>query len=451
MTYSDALCFLGESRRFGMKLGLDPMRAMARALGDPQRGLKFIHLAGTNGKGSTAAFCESILRAEGFRVGLYTSPHLVSVRERIQINREPIAKADFAEGMEAVRRAMEETRHGATFFEITTALALWNFAREKVDWVVWETGLGGRFDATNIVQPEVCIITNIGLDHQKYLGESLREIAVEKAGIIKPGVPVVSAVEPGEAAEVIRERSRAEGCALTLVQREMEVNDLGLRNNRQMARIDGTEFALGLIGPHQVLNAACAVEAMWQLRLRGTQHAEELYRISDAAIARGLENTVWSGRFEILSEQPLVVLDGAHNPAGVRKLIETWRNFLAARFGPDAAEVEARAHLVYASVADKDISEMAQLLRPLARQVSLVRLANDRGAEPALLAQSFSGLPCACYDSVAALWRELATTRGEPILVTGSLFLIGEMLAQRHGTTEEYQLNEQLETFTTTR
>ncbi len=190
MTYPDALSYLGQARRFGMKLGLEPMRELARALGNPQESLRFIHLAGTNGKGSTAAFCESCLRAAGFRVGLYTSPHLVSVRERIQIDREPISEADFAEGMDVVRRAVTEQKdHEATFFELMTALALWYFAREKVDWVVWETGLGGRLDATNIVQPEVCIITNIGLDHQQYLGESLREIAAEKAGIIKPGVP----------------------------------------------------------------------------------------------------------------------------------------------------------------------------------------------------------------------------------------------------------------------
>ena len=198
MTYHDALSYLGQTRRFGMKLGLDSMFELARALGDPQKRLRFIHLAGTNGKGSTAAFCESCLRAAGYRVGLYTSPHLVGVRERIQIDRRPISEADFAEGVSVVRGAMDGQKdHEATFFELMTALALWYFEREKVDWVVWETGLGGRLDATNIVQPEVCIITNIGLDHQQYLGDSLRNIAAEKSGIIKYQAPVVSAVESG--------------------------------------------------------------------------------------------------------------------------------------------------------------------------------------------------------------------------------------------------------------
>jgi dihydrofolate synthase / folylpolyglutamate synthase len=441
MTYPDALSYLGQTRRFGMKLGLESMRELARALGDPQKRLRFIHLAGTNGKGSTAAFCESCLRAAGFRVGLYTSPHLVSVRERIQIDRVPISEEDFAEGMTIVRDAVAKSlEQEPTFFEITTALALWYFGREKVDWIVWETGLGGRLDATNIVDPAVSIITNIGLEHQQYLGESLRDIATEKAGIIKPGVPVVSAVEEGEASEVIRECSEAKECMLTLVNRDMKVETLGLNGNKQMARIGGHEFALGLIGPHQVSNAACAIAALRQLA------------ISDEAVTRGLESTDWPGRFEILSDRPLVVLDGAHNPAGTRMLVETWRAFLAARFGWSPREIDGRARLVFASVADKDISEMAELLRPLAREVSLVRLANERGAEPALLAAVFTGLPCTCYDSVADAWRDFATAGFEEVtLITGSLFLVGEMLARRQDNAGEYRLNERLEKLTGTR
>jgi dihydrofolate synthase/folylpolyglutamate synthase len=441
MTYSEALSYLGQTRRFGMKLGLEPMRELAQALGEPQKSLRFIHLAGTNGKGSTAAFCESCLRASGFRVGLYTSPHLVSVRERIQIDRTPLSEADFAEGMTIVRQAVEKQKdHETTFFELMTALALWYFAREKVDWVVWETGLGGRLDATNIVAPQLCIITNIGLDHQQYLGPSLREIAAEKAGIIKPGVPVVSAVEDGEAGEVIGEAAQANRGTLTLIHHDVKIKDRGLRGHQQVAEIDGREWTLGLIGPHQIANAACAFQAMRQLG------------ISDEAITRGLENTVWPGRFEILSEKPLIVLDGAHNPAGTKMLVETWRAFLAARLGWSPEQTNGRAHLVFASVADKDISEMAQLLRPLAGAVSLVRLENERGAEPALLAQSFSQLPCTCHDSVAALWDELASAPADKIiLITGSLFLVGEMLARRHGNAEEYRLNERLEKFTTIR
>lgn len=453
MTYPEALTYLGHARRFGMKPGLDPMRKLARELGSPQDGLRFIHLAGTNGKGSTAAFCESCLRTSGFRVGLYTSPHLVSVRERIQVDRTPISEADFVGGMTAVREAVEtRLKMEVTFFELMTALALWYFSREKVEWVVWETGLGGRLDATNIVQPEICIITNIGLDHQQYLGESVAAIAEEKAGIIKPRVPVISAVDPGEAAEVIARRAKSEGSRLTLVQRDMKVEDLGQRGHRQIARIDGHEFALGLVGPHQVRNAACAVEAMWLIRsglIEAEREREELYAVSGEAIARGLEATVWPGRFEILSEKPLIVLDGAHNPAGMKMLVETWRAFLASRYGWSPAEIDGRAHLVFASVADKDISEMVPLLRPLAKEVSLVRLANERGADPALLASAFAGLPCARYDSAADAWQNLASAPAESVtLITGSLFLVGEMLARRQGNGEEYCLNERLEKLT---
>ena len=457
MTYPEALSHLGQARRFGMKLGLEPMRDLARALGDPQNGLRFIHLAGTNGKGSTAAFCESCLRAAGFRVGLYTSPHLVSVRERFQIDRRLISEADFAAGMEAVLRAADGYQnHEPTFFELTTALALWYFGREKPDWVVWETGLGGRLDATNIVTPEVCIITNIGLDHQQYLGETLREIAEEKAGIIKSGVPVISAVEIGDASQIIQKRAEAERSGLTLVHRDMEVKDLGLRDGKQGAEFDGEEVALGLVGPHQVYNAACAIEAISHLNASSTpgdgKEDAEPFPIRDEVIARGLAETTWPGRFEIISEEPLIVLDGAHNSAGVTMLVETWRAYLAARFGWDARGIDGRARLVFGSVADKDISEMARLLRPLAREVSLVRLANERSAEPAQLASAFDGLPCTCYDSVSALRQDLALADpAAVILVTGSLFLIGEMLAPRQAGAEEYRLNERLERLTTTR
>jgi dihydrofolate synthase/folylpolyglutamate synthase len=435
MTYPDALVFLGGTRRFGMKLGLEPMCAAAAALGHPEKSLRFIHLAGTNGKGSTAAFCESCLRAAGFRVGLYTSPHLVSVRERVQVDRAPISEAAFAEGMTAVQEALRGVENPpATFFEWMTALALYHFARERVDWVVWETGLGGRLDATNIVTPEVCIITNIGLEHQQYLGPTLPEIAAEKAGIIKPGVPVVSAVEAGSAADVIARIAREKNAPLTWVRAGAKAS---WRDGRQWAEIDGRDYALGLIGAHQAENAACAVEALRQLPGGGIVSAE--------AMARGLESTAWAGRFEIVSESPLIVLDGAHNPAGMRKLAETWTSFLASR----GLAAESGAHLIFASVSDKDVTEIAAILRPLACQVSLVRLANERSAEPAALAAHFAGLPCAVHDSAAQLWDELkAAPSGIPVLITGSLFLVGEIEALRtRGGEGEYRLNERLESF----
>jgi dihydrofolate synthase/folylpolyglutamate synthase len=465
MTYPDALSYLGQTRRFGMKLGLEPMRELARALGDPHEKLRFIHLAGTNGKGSTAAFCESCLRAAGFRVGLYTSPHLVSVRERIQIDRQLISEVDFAEGMGIIRQAIESMKDPATtFFEITTALALWYFARKKVDWVVWETGLGGRLDATNIVTPEICIITNIGLDHQQYLGQTLAEIAAEKAGIIKPGVPVVSCVVE-EAAKIIEWRAKSLQCEFISVANDVDGEHCRIMEGKQLACIGHRIFRLGLLGMHQAFNAACAtaaIEHLEHIRCCSNRSGDPALVLHDPgppggwthfnSIWSGLEDTRWPGRFEILSEKPLIVLDGAHNPAAVKMLVSTWRAFLAARYGWSEHEIKSRARLVFASVADKDISEMARLLGPLAREVSLVRLANERSAEPAQLAPFFTGLPCACYDSVSALWQDLVSADAESVtLVTGSLFLVGELLAQRQGNAEEYRLNERLENFTPVR
>jgi dihydrofolate synthase/folylpolyglutamate synthase len=436
MIYSDALTYLGQARRFGMKLGLEPMRELARTLGSPQDRLRFIHLAGTNGKGSTAAFCESCLRAAGFRVGLYTSPHLVSVRERIQIDREMISEADFGEGMAVVQKAAQAGHADeATFFEIMTALALWYFDREKVDWVVWETGLGGRYDATNIVTPEICIITNIGLDHQQYLGPTVVEIAAEKAGIIKPGVPVITAVESDEVVKVIRRKAMLEHAPLTIVPQEIKVKNRGLRGAWQTGAIDGKTYKLGLSGPHQVANAACAVVALQKIAVCPDRDV----------LARGLAQTQWAGRFQVVSETPLVVLDGAHNPAAARMLVKTWDAFLRARFGWNASRGPVVTNLVFGAVGDKDISEMADLLRPLAQKVSLVRLANERGADPQLLAPAFAGLPVTCYDSVAEAWANIIADQESTTLVTGSLFLIGEMLARRQGIGEEYRLNERLE------
>jgi dihydrofolate synthase/folylpolyglutamate synthase len=220
----------------------------------------------------------------------------------------------------------------------------------------------------------------------------------------------------------------------------MEIKDLALLGAKQRAAIDGHDYELGLIGPHQIWNAAGAVAALRYIAC-----------LDDATIARGLEATVWPGRFEILSEKPLIVLDGAHNPAGMKMLVETWRAFLAARFGWSPGQIDKSTHVVFAAVADKDISEMAQMLRPLAREISLVRLAHERSADPAQLAPSFSGLPCACYNSVTEVWTNLVSHPESMILITGSLFLVGEMLARRQGNTEEYRLNERLEKVTANR
>ena len=430
MTYRESLDFLGGTRRFGMKLGLEPMEKMARALGDPQQRLRFIHIAGTNGKGSTAAFAESCLRAGGHRVGLYTSPHLISVRERIQIDRQEISEKAFAEGMTEVRKAMEKSLGlTATFFEILTAVALWYFVREKVDWVVWETGMGGRLDATNIVCPEICVITQIGLDHQQYLGNSVAEIAVEKAGILKPGIPVITSAR-GVARQVVEKRAAELGGRVTVIPNDLEVHDLGFFSGHQRARIDGVDYDLGLLGSHQVENAACAVAALRAMRA-----------VPDEALAQGLALAHWPGRFEIISRDPLVVLDGAHNPDGAVRLAGTWAALLASMKLSGPART---THLVFGAVTDKDVEKVARVLKPLAEEVSLVRLRNERSCDPRGLMPYFPGIEPQLYNSVADWWHSNWRASDVPMLIAGSLFLAGEVLALREGRAEDYDLNERL-------
>jgi len=291
---------------------------------------------------------------------------------------------------------------------------------------VWETGLGGRLDATNIVRPVLSVITTIALEHTQYLGTRLEDIAREKAGIIKPGVPVVSGVESGPAAEVIAAESQRLGAPLHEVACEVPSENLGLRDGRQLARLNDCEYVLGLIGGHQVKNAACALGA---LRMLPKPPSLE-------AIAHGLETAAWAGRFQIVSQSPLTVLDGAHNTAAMEKLLETWREFLASRNLADT-----RAHLVFGAVSDKDISGLARLLLPHINRVSLVRLSSDRSANPADLAVHFPGIECELLDSVAA-WQPGGD---QPVLVTGSLFLAGEMLAHLTGAENDLRLNERLE------
>jgi dihydrofolate synthase/folylpolyglutamate synthase len=442
MTYLEALNLLGKARRFGMKLGLENMRALAEGLGNPQEALKFIHLAGTNGKGSTAAFIESGLRSAGFRTALFTSPHLVSPLERVQVNREPISREEFARGIEAVFRASELKGIETTFFEIVTGLALWYFGQKEVDWVVWETGLGGRLDATNIVFPEVAVITSIGLDHQKWLGNTLSEIAREKAGILKgrnvagKEMRLVCGERPGDAGKVISEVAAGLGIESKFVCEDgaLALTDLGLRGGVQFVSWAGEECALGLIGPHQIRNAACAVAAL------------EFVGVARPAIKSGLEKAMWAGRFDVLSREPLIVLDGAHNCAGAAELAKTWSSFLSSTYGWAEEQVLGRAHLVFSAVVDKDIAGMIRLLRPLAGRVSLVQMNNERSASLDFLNELFAGLPMTHYGSVNEFWNELmADSKNDPTLIAGSLFLVGEVLAVQRGLVDEYQMNELLE------
>jgi dihydrofolate synthase/folylpolyglutamate synthase len=394
VNYRDALAWVYGRQSFGIKLGLDNTRRLLAAAGNPQSRLRFLHVAGTNGKGSTCAMMDAILRAAGHRTGLYTSPHLVDFRERIRLDGAMIPEDAVAEGLTLLREAAETCDHAPTFFELVTVLAAWWLARGEAEYVVWETGMGGRLDATNAVLPDVAVITPIGLDHQKWLGDTLAQIAGEKAGIIKSQVPVVSAPQAQEVREVLTSTAAGVGAPLTFVSEPWSGG------------------VAGLVGSHQRWNAALACAAV---RAAGV-------RVDADAEVQGLRSVVWPGRFQRVGED--LVIDGAHNPSAIETLIATWREVYG----------DVRASLVFGAVLDKDIAALLLALRSIADEVWLVPVNNVRGASPEELrlmaeAARFNTIH---YGSVEA---SLAAARaaGRPVLVAGSLFLAGEVLALLEG------------------
>ena len=433
MTYSEAIQFLYGLRWFGAKFGLQNTFKLAALAGNPQDRLRFVHIAGTNGKGSTAAMLESIYRAAGLRVGLFTSPHLVAFGERIQVNRQVIPEHEIArlvEEMEALLKqgwgpepegisaaASQTASRGdagpvppldshPTFFEVVTVLALRYFAEQKCDLVIWETGLGGRLDATNIVTPLVSIITNIQYDHQKYLGETLASIAAEKAGIIKRGIPVVTGADAPDALQVIAETAARQDAALTLVP-AARAHEPPLDTVR-----------LPLLGEHQKMNAAVALAAVRALA--------GLIPVDEPVIRAGLTGVHWPGRLQLvtLPSGQRVLLDGAHNVGGA----EMFAAALRQDFG------SARPALVLGILRDKDWPRMCEILAPLAGRIVLVPVHSERTAEPHGLAEvCHHANPAARVVECPSLAAALRETRGEPFVsIAGSLYLIGEAMELLH-------------------
>jgi len=410
------------------KFALNNISALAADLGNPQLLAPCVHIAGTNGKGSTAAMLESILRAAGFRTGLYTSPHLERINERIRIHGEDIADADFAAVWAKIKVSIERLMASGglaghpSFFECMTAMAFLAFAEHRVDFVVYEVGLGGRFDATNIVQPEVAVITSIDFDHENFLGHSIEEIAGEKAGIIKPGAWVVSSAERPEARAVIGRR-----CG-ELDARLLEVDD-SWRIVR-MDHVDGRYRALvspsrsdstltiepPLPGRFQIRNALTAATAARLLAERG-------FQISDEAIARGIAEARWPGRLERLSKRPVVYLDGTHNPAGARELLNFWQENFAGR----------RIILVYGAMRDKAVDEIAGILFARADTVILTQPRQPRAVSASVLEELTGHLAAhslVLSDPFEALERALEiATPDDAVFATGSLYLVGDLRA----------------------
>ncbi|MCE9666914.1 bifunctional folylpolyglutamate synthase/dihydrofolate synthase [Myxococcus stipitatus] len=419
----EALVFLARLNPSGIKLGLERVREALAALGNPERRAPVLHVAGTNGKGSTCAFAATALQAAGHRVGLYTSPHLVRVNERIRVDGEDISDEDFGQAiLDVLERYPSAVSEPMTYFEFGTVVALWHFARVGVDVVVLETGLGGRLDATTAAPARVTAITPVSFDHMEYLGDTLAAIAGEKAGILEPGVPCVVSRQAPEALEAIAARARALGAPLWVEGRDFELTataDGRLAYRGPAWRLD--DLSLSLRGPHQRQNAAVALACLEALDASGISVTARAARV-------GLATARWPGRLEEVGERPTVLLDGAHNPAGVDVLLASLATLYPGR----------SLHCVFGVVADKDRGPMMRALFPRCASVQLTPLDTPRSLAPAAYLEEARSL---CPD--VAAWPDLdaalAAARaraGETgvVLCTGSLFLVGMVRARVAGT-----------------
>jgi dihydrofolate synthase/folylpolyglutamate synthase len=424
--YQKSLDYLYSLEKFGMIFGLTQVERILDAIGNPHREIQAIHIGGTNGKGSTAAMVSSILQKEGYRVGLYTSPHLIRFTERIKVNGKEIEEADVAVLVESMKKQIEVAGVAPpfTFFDFTTAMALSYFNWKMVDLAILEVGLGGKFDSTNVVDPLISIITNIAKDHEAYLGKTILKIAGEKAGIIKKGRPLITAATQPQVLRLFSKICQEKESPFFRVGKEFrsvrgEDGDFDYEgHNRKLWSIH-----LNLMGSHQVLNATTALGAMEVLEDLG-------YPVSTSAMIDGLREVDWPGRLELVSSSPRVVLDGAHNPAGALVLKES-------------LEKEFQYHhliLLVGIMKDKDIHSMLHLLAPLADHIILTRPHTDRATPPALLKKALdqNGEKAEIAEDLKeAIERGLSLAQKEDLLcITGSLYTVGEARAYFHPTRE---------------
>ncbi len=454
MTYHDALDYIYSFTNFEVTptsnyssktFDLTRMERLLAALGDPHKKFQSVHVAGTKGKGSTAAIMESILRAANHLTGLYTSPHLHTFRERISVGGEMISQNQVVAGVEKLKPLVEQIP-GVTTFEVMTALAFDFFATRRVEFAVLEVGLGGRLDATNVVQPRVSVITSISYDHMAILGNTLAQIAHEKAGIIKPSVPIVASPQPDEASRVIAQVAHDKNAPLTTITSDLKfqtlapnksagVADCRFQLTPQTHNLDSQSFTLTrqpnfsplafdvkLLGRHQLANAATALATISVLRAQGVA-------MPDDAIRTGLANVEWHARFEILSREPYVIVDGAHNADSAHQLTITLRDLFP----------NARLHFVFGASGDKDIAGMFSEILPNVESLILTRSHNPRAADPSHLADLATrhGVQVSVFPDLATALEEAKQRAGknDVVCVTGSLFVAAEareiLLAQR--------------------
>ncbi len=390
MTYPDALEWLYSTQTFGIKLGLDnPRKLLRHFLATPSPDTKVVHIAGTNGKGSTSAMVDSLARAAGIRCGLFTSPHLIEFRERIRVNGAMISEVEVLQCTEQLKNLVADWDHHPTFFELTLAIAMRHFKAMGCEIIVLETGMGGRLDATTAVPADVCVLTPIADDHSEWLGDTIEKIAYEKAGIICEGKPVISATQCTDAAAVIAEVADEHRAKLITITEPLR------------------GYQIDLEGDHQAENAQLAIEALNQLEVP----------LSFDVVQQGLGEIDWPGRFEAINHNPVTIVDGAHNPHAAIALADTWRT----RFGKEGPK------LVFGAVQEKDVAEVLGILASISSEVHLVPIDSPRSmtTESLTLLLPEDSPPYLAHGDLQNCLMALGDS-SEPILVTGSLFLVGE-------------------------
>ncbi len=417
--YQTALKFILDREHFGMKLGLENIGNFLTEAGNPHFKFKSVHIAGTNGKGSTAAYIDSIMRTAGYRVGIFTSPHLVDFRERIRVDGKQINKKYITGFIRRHRKMIEKNK--ITFFEVCTALAFCYFAYKKVDLAVVETGLGGRLDATNTLLPELSIITDISFDHTNVLGNTLKKIAFEKAGIIKKDRPVlVGAMKPEPRREITRIGQKIGSQVIYQGSEAASSNGKLFNFDYHHGKMHLKSLVSSLPGKHQISNAGLAVTAVLMLKQRG-------FRAGKNHIRQGLKSTFWPGRFDIIGQKkgPTIILDVGHNPAGIKAMTDCFKNVYPGR----------RADIIFGSVRHKNIEESAKNIISIAKSIELVRLNTDRGVDPNEVAPIFrkNGFSATISDSVLKSVKRIidSALSDDILIICGSHFLVGEFLESR--------------------
>lgn len=425
ITYSEAIDYIYDLTKYGIKLGLKNINYLLYLLGEPHKKLKIIHVAGTNGKGSTCSSISSILQSDGYKVGLYTSPHLVDFAERIKINHKPIDRKKVSELLERIKPYIEKVANTPsynhpTFFEVITSMAFLYFFEEQVDFLVLEVGLGGRLDATNVCEPLISVITHIDYDHMDQLGNSLQEIAREKGGIIKPEGIVISSNQYEEVYNEIKKIAEEKNSLIYSVGREINYKIV-------KSDIKGVIFDLKgiyheyknlhtpLLGRHQADNSATAITAIEALKIRGVN-------ITEKAIRVGLEKVKWTGRLEIIQHKPILILDGAHNPNGVKVVRDALKEIFSYH----------RLILVLAIFADKDYKKMIQIIVPNADLIIATKTENSRATSPRIIAKEAAqyidqNKIIVTENIPQAINCALSNSKEDDLIcITGSLYTVGE-------------------------